>query len=99
MQIANCQLLIELPSQFAVGNWQCAICNCLPPQRSALMPPKHRLTFEQDIYDLEDLLAKLEANVNGHISASDEVRRIRRELIGVKRKIYGNLTPWQTVEV
>ncbi len=65
------------------------------------MPPKHRLSFEKDIYDLEDLLAKLEANAiaNGQEGASEEVRRIRRELLNLKRKIYSNLTPWQTVEV
>jgi len=63
------------------------------------MPPKHRLSFEKDIYELEDLLAKLEGNANGHIRTGDEVRRIRRELVGLKRKIYSNLTPWQTVEV
>jgi acetyl-CoA carboxylase carboxyl transferase subunit alpha len=63
------------------------------------MASKHRLSFEKDIYALEDVLAKLEGNVNGHVGASDEVRRIRRELIGLKRKIYSNLTPWQTVEV
>jgi acetyl-CoA carboxylase carboxyl transferase subunit alpha len=63
------------------------------------VPPKNRLSFEKDIYDLEDVLAKLEANPNGQVGASDEMRRIRRELINVKRKIYTNLTPWQTVEV
>jgi acetyl-CoA carboxylase carboxyl transferase subunit alpha len=63
------------------------------------MAPKHRLSFEKDIYALEDVLAKLEASNNGHLGASDEVRRIRRELIGLKRKIYHDLTAWQTVEV
>ena len=29
------------------------------------MPPKHRLSFEKDIYQLEDVLAKLEADANG----------------------------------
>jgi acetyl-CoA carboxylase carboxyl transferase subunit alpha len=63
------------------------------------MPPKHRLSFEKDIYALEDVLAQLEGNSNGQLAASDEVRRIRRELIGLKRNIYNNLTPWQTIEV
>lgn len=63
------------------------------------MPPKHRLSFEKDIYELEDLLAKLEVGASGQVGASDEVRRIRRELVNLKRKIYSNLTPWQTVEV
>src|SRR5580765_1597772 len=62
------------------------------------MASKHRLAFEKDIYQLEDLLAKMEADANGQLGG-DEVRRIRRELIGMKRKIYSNLTPWQTIEV
>jgi acetyl-CoA carboxylase carboxyl transferase subunit alpha len=63
------------------------------------MPPPYRLSCDKEIHELEDLLVKLEANANGHVGASDEVRRIRRELINLKRKIYSNLTPWQTVEV
>lgn len=56
-----------------------------------------RLPFEKEIYDLEDLLTRLEADANG--AAGEEVRRIRRELVNLKRKIYSNLTPWQTVQV
>ncbi|HYV34301.1 MAG TPA: acetyl-CoA carboxylase carboxyltransferase subunit alpha [Gemmataceae bacterium] len=63
------------------------------------MSSKHRLPFEKDIYQLEDVLAKLEADAGGQVGASDEVRRIRRELLNLKRKIYGNLTPWQTIQV
>jgi acetyl-CoA carboxylase carboxyl transferase subunit alpha len=63
------------------------------------MPPKHRLTFEKDIYQLEDVLAKLEAEASGSLGVTDEIRRIRRELLNLKRKIYSNLTPWQTIEV
>lgn len=58
-----------------------------------------RLAFEKDIDDLEDKLAKLEAKSDGQVSYADEIRRMRRELMNLKRKIYGNLTPWQTVEV
>jgi acetyl-CoA carboxylase carboxyl transferase subunit alpha len=58
-----------------------------------------RLPFEKDIYEMEDLLARLEAGAQGSLEAGEEVRRIRRELIGLTRKIYGNLTPWQTVQV
>lgn len=63
------------------------------------MAMQHRLAFEKDIDDLEALLANLEAKSNGQVSNTEEVRRIRRELLNLKRKIYGNLTPWQTVEV
>jgi acetyl-CoA carboxylase carboxyl transferase subunit alpha len=62
------------------------------------MPPQ-RLSFEKPIYEMEDLLAKLEANVNGPLSGSEEVRRIRRELVNLKRKIYSDLNAWQTIEV
>src|SRR6516165_4990451 len=61
------------------------------------MTTPQRLPFEKEIYELEDLLAKLEADANG--AASEEVRRIRRELVNIKRKIYSSLTPWQTVQV
>jgi acetyl-CoA carboxylase carboxyl transferase subunit alpha len=63
------------------------------------MAMQQRLAFEKDIDDLEALLAKLETKSNGQVSNTEEVRRIRRELLNLKRKIYGNLTPWQTVEV
>jgi acetyl-CoA carboxylase carboxyl transferase subunit alpha len=59
----------------------------------------YRLAFEKEIYEMEELLARLEAGGDGQVSAGDEVRRIRRELVNLKRKIYSNLTPWQTVLV
>jgi acetyl-CoA carboxylase carboxyl transferase subunit alpha len=54
------------------------------------------LPFESEIHELEKLLARLEAGGNGQASG-EEIRRIRRELVSMKRKIYGNLHPWQTV--
>jgi acetyl-CoA carboxylase carboxyl transferase subunit alpha len=63
------------------------------------MPPQHRLTFETEIYELEDLLARLEAGSGDQLGSSEEIRRIRRELVNLKKKIYSNLTPWQTVTV
>src|SRR2546430_2229979 len=53
-----------------------------------------RLSFEKEIYEMEDALARMEAGGN-----AEEVRRIRRELVNLKKKVYGNLKPWQTVEV
>src|SRR5262249_5450904 len=58
-----------------------------------------RLPFEKEIYEMEDLLAKLEAGSNGRLASGDEIRRMRRELVSLKKKIYSNLTPWQTVQV
>ncbi len=59
----------------------------------------HRLSFEKPIYDLEDQIAALEADSAGKGQRSDEVSRLRREVSDLKRKIFGNLAPWQTVEV
>ncbi len=56
-----------------------------------------RLPFEKEIYELEDLLAKLEADGGGQF-VSEEVRRLRRELVNLKRKKYSSLTAWETVQ-
>jgi acetyl-CoA carboxylase carboxyl transferase subunit alpha len=62
------------------------------------MPSPNRLDFEKEIDEMEELLAKLEASGDGP-SKAEEIRRIRRELINLKRKIYSNLSPWQVVRV
>src|SRR6266851_4487184 len=54
-----------------------------------------RLPFEKDISEMEELLAKLEADGGN----SEEVRRMRRELISLMKKKYSSLTPWETVQV
>ncbi len=61
--------------------------------------PNHRLPFEQEIYAMEDLLAQLESKTDAAEGASDEIRRIRRELTALIRKVYNNLTAWETVLV
>lgn len=58
------------------------------------MPPS-RLPFEKDIAALEDTLAGLEAAAGN----ADEIRRIRRELASLKRKKYGSLSAWETVQL
>src|SRR5436190_14464923 len=58
-----------------------------------------RLPFEKDIYQLEEALAKLEASANGQAGTSEEIRRMRRELANLKRKIYSNLSAWNTILV
>jgi acetyl-CoA carboxylase carboxyl transferase subunit alpha len=62
------------------------------------MPPAP-LPFETDIHDMEVLLAKLESEPNGSIAHADEIRRIRRELFSLLKKIYSNLSAWNTVLV
>jgi acetyl-CoA carboxylase carboxyl transferase subunit alpha len=63
------------------------------------MATPHKLPFEKEIYEMEELLARLEASANGQVGAAEEIRRMRRELANLKRKIYGNLTAWDTVQV
>ena len=36
------------------------------------MPPRNRLPFESDIYELEELLERLEAGSNGQLGSSEE---------------------------
>jgi acetyl-CoA carboxylase carboxyl transferase subunit alpha len=66
--------------------------------QEVLMPPQ-RLPFEKGIYEMEDVLAKMEGDAGGRLANSEEIRRMRRELANLKRRIYSNLTPWQTVQV
>lgn len=63
------------------------------------IPPKHCLEFEKPIYEMEELLARLEANAGDDPTRADEVRGMRKELATLKRGVYSNLTAWQTVQV
>jgi acetyl-CoA carboxylase carboxyl transferase subunit alpha len=63
------------------------------------MAQQSRLPFETEINEMEELLAKLEANSTGLVEASEEIRRMRRELVSLKRKVYSNLSAWDTVQV
>jgi acetyl-CoA carboxylase carboxyl transferase subunit alpha len=56
------------------------------------------LPFEKEICEMEALLAKMESNQNGQ-ETSDEIRRMRRELANLIRKVYSNLSAWDTVRV
>lgn len=63
------------------------------------MPTTYRLPFEKEIYELEESLARLEADVEKKLASTDELQRLRRELVSLKRKIYSNLSAWETVLV
>jgi acetyl-CoA carboxylase carboxyl transferase subunit alpha len=56
------------------------------------------LPFEQDIHDLEEKLASLEATAEAP-GAAEAMRLIRKQLTALKRERYANLKPWETVLV
>jgi len=55
------------------------------------------LPFEKDIAELEISLQKLEEQGGG--DRAEEIRRIQKEIVNLKKKKFANLTPWQTVLV
>ncbi|MHB1036125.1 MAG: acetyl-CoA carboxylase carboxyltransferase subunit alpha [Pirellulales bacterium] len=59
----------------------------------------HHLAFERPIYELEERLARLESAAHDSAEAGDEMRRLRRELTDLKKTVYANLAPWETVQV
>ncbi len=60
---------------------------------------QQRLPFEKDIYDMEELLARLEANGSGDLASGETLRQLRRDLVLLKRRIYSNLSAWETILV
>ncbi|MER3439909.1 MAG: acetyl-CoA carboxylase carboxyl transferase subunit alpha [Gemmataceae bacterium] len=63
------------------------------------MPPRYCLPFEKDIYEAEEALQRLENGAGGVAVSGDELRRMRAELVNLKRRVFSNLTAWQTVLV
>ena len=59
----------------------------------------HQLPFERPIYEIELKLEQLEAQPNRSPAQNDEVRRLRRELSDLKKKIFSQLSPWESVQV
>ncbi len=57
------------------------------------------LAFEQPIADLEAEIQRLEAEQDQSADAVERMRTLQRELRDISEEIYGNLTPWQTVQV
>jgi acetyl-CoA carboxylase carboxyl transferase subunit alpha len=68
-------------------------------------PNEDRLPFEAPIYEMETRLAEMEAQYSKSKALTDsagfaeQIRRLRRELAGLKRTIYANLEAYQTVMV
>jgi acetyl-CoA carboxylase carboxyl transferase subunit alpha len=60
---------------------------------------EYRLSFERPIYELQDRVAKLDSKADQTPEVRNEIRNLRREMVETKRRIYENLSPWETVEV
>jgi acetyl-CoA carboxylase carboxyl transferase subunit alpha len=54
------------------------------------------LPFEQDIHELEERLAQLEATASGP-DGLEAIRQMKRELLTLKRERYAQLKPWETI--
>lgn len=61
--------------------------------------PNDYLPFEKEIRAMEELLAQLESKGDGQGGSTDEIRRMRRELTNLIRKVFSNLSAWETVLV
>ncbi|MDO5582339.1 MAG: acetyl-CoA carboxylase carboxyltransferase subunit alpha [Planctomycetia bacterium] len=59
---------------------------------------EQRLSFERPIHELESRLEILKKNSDS-LEVRDEIQRLRLGLADLKKKVYANLTPWETVEV
>jgi len=71
------------------------------------MPDNHNKTSDGDYLDFEEKIADLDrqmaelrklSSIKG-IDYSAEVRRLQRDQVGELKRIYSNLTAWQTVQV
>ena len=61
---------------------------------------KRELDFERPIVDTEKAIEKLKTLTGDQKSdLSDQLDALQKKLIDLKREIYNNLTPWQTVQV
>jgi acetyl-CoA carboxylase carboxyl transferase subunit alpha len=60
---------------------------------------EHRLSFERPIYELEARRDKLEKSAQDNPEVRAEIRRLNREIAELKRRVYSQLKPWETVEV
>lgn len=58
-----------------------------------------QLPFELPIYELESRLEQMEKTAVDSAEVRASVKRLRKELVELKRSIYQNLQPWETVQV
>lgn len=57
------------------------------------------LAFEQPMLDLEAQMRAIEQETAKTPAMEEELRQLRRQWAAVTKKIYGNLTAWETVQV
>ena len=57
------------------------------------------LEFEQPLADLDEKINQLQQQSNHSAESAEQVRELQRNLTELTRETYGNLTPWQTVQV
>ena len=60
---------------------------------------EHHLPFEAPIHELEAQIEKLESIAQHNPKARDDIRLRRRELADLKKRLYAQLKPWETVQV
>src|SRR5690606_2150970 len=65
----------------------------------AMSTSTFQLPFERPIFDLEARIAKIEAAAGDNTEAREEARKLKRELVELTKKIYGQLEPWEVVQV
>jgi acetyl-CoA carboxylase carboxyl transferase subunit alpha len=58
-----------------------------------------QLPFERPIFELEARITKLDAAAADNQEAREEIRKLKRDLAELTRKIYGQLEPWEVVQV
>src|SRR5947207_2865142 len=73
--------------------------DCRHRRSADFMSRPAALPFETDIQEMEALLARLESMADQQGGTLEEISPIRRELANLYRKIYNNLTAWDTVLV
>ena len=59
----------------------------------------HQLEFERPLADLEAQIAELDAQDDSTDGVVEKRRELRRELTELRKKIYSELSPWETVRV
>lgn len=63
------------------------------------MKPQYVLPFERPIVELEEQLAKMEGDRAPTPTTLESIRNMRVEIAKLKRDVFDNLNPWETVQV